>query len=239
MDVATVKSVPVLPELSVVLPCYNERLSIVEVVREAERAARGVARDVELVVVDDGSVDGSAEILRALEKEISSLKVVFHDVNRGYGSALRSGFDAVMKEHVFYTDSDGQFGFEQLEEAARLLEGYDVVIGYRAQRRDPWLRRLNGRLWTSLTNLCFGLQVRDVNCAFKLMPRALVRNAGLRSRGALIDAELLHEARRRDFSVAQIPVAHRQREEGAATGANLRVMLRAFTELVSVGLARR
>lgn len=220
-----------LESLSIVLPCYNEGLTIAGVARAAEKAGRTVAKQVEVIVVDDGSDDQSAEILSSLTAENPALRCVVHRENQGYGRALRSGFSAAHHRHIFYTDADGQFDFNDLPQAVSLLEEADIVVGYRAARQDPWRRRLNGRLWSLLTSRCFDLKVRDVNCAFKLFPAELFHRITLRSRGALIDAEILTKSRQLGFVIRELPVRHYPRRGGRATGADLRVIWRAFLEL--------
>ena len=134
---------------------------------------------------------------------------------------------------IFLTDGDGQFDLEELPAAARLLGEHDVVAGYRTHRQDGWWRRLWGRSWTALVNQAFGLQVRDANCAFKLVPRSLLLSSDLRSQGALISAELLFEAQRSELSVAECAVSHYPRQTGRQSGASPRVIATALAELVA------
>ncbi|UCH28337.1 MAG: glycosyltransferase family 2 protein [Myxococcales bacterium] len=217
--------------LSVVVPCFNEEGNIARVVRQAAQVGRGLASELEIIVVDDGSTDDTPHVLSGLRDRISELRIISHPRNRGYGAAVRSGLDRASMEHVFLTDGDGQFDLCELPRAARLLGKHDVVVGYRMNRRDGWWRRLWGRAWTALVNRLFSLGVRDANCAFKLVPRSLVRSSDLRSDGALISAELLLEARRFDLSVGECPVSHYPRPTGRQSGASIRVILTAFLEL--------
>ena len=217
--------------LSFVIPCFNEEGNIAGVIRQAAAVGRDLASDLEIVVVDDGSTDDTAVVLGALSAEIAELRVVTHLRNRGYGAAVRSGLDHVRMEQVFLTDGDGQFDLRELPRAAGLLAAHDVVAGYRIDRRDGLWRSLWGRIWTSLMNRALGLRVRDANCAFKLFPQSLIHGSELRSRGALISAELLFEARRRELSIGELPVSHLPRRSGAQTGASPRVVATAFVEL--------
>ncbi|MEM7437199.1 MAG: glycosyltransferase family 2 protein [Myxococcota bacterium] len=217
--------------LSVVVPCFNEEGNIADVVRSAAEVGRNVATRLEIVVVDDGSTDGTASLLADLQARVPELTTVHHSVNRGYGAAVRSGLRRAHHDYVFLTDGDGQFDLRELEPAIAMLASHDVVVGYRHRRSDgPW-RSLYGRAWTGLVNLALGLDVRDANCAFKLVPQGLLRTSELRSDGALISAELLAEARRADLRIAQCPVSHFPRVKGRQTGASLAVIGRAFLEL--------
>lgn len=220
-----------LPSLSVILPCHDEAENVVQVAREAVRVARAVARRIEVVVVDDGSGDDTAVRARALADELAEIRVVRNPVNRGYGGALRQGFDEARMDWVFYTDGDGQLDLEDLSALVALLGNHDMAVGYRERRNDPPWRIATGRAWTALTNAVLSLGVRDVNCAFKIFPRALLEGAELTSDGALIGAELLRLARRRGYSIAQMPVRHRPRRAGRQSGGDPRVMARAFLEL--------
>ncbi len=230
-------------ELSAVFPCFNEEQNVAQVVQQAHRVLSelrdsGALSLFEIVVVDDGSADKTVRVLRELAQEIPAVRWVRHATNRGYGSALITGFANARLPWVFYSDGDGQYELSELKNALAALGEADLVIGYRARRGDESaVRDVNGRAWTALTNRLLGLGVRDVDCAFKLMPRNLLRPA-LRSGGAMIDAELLARARSRGLQIAEIPVSHLPRTAGTSTGADPRVVARAFLEL-GVFLARR
>jgi len=219
--------------LSMVVPCFNEEGNIARVVAQATDVGRQLASELEIIVVDDGSTDGTAQVLETLQQTVPELKIVSHPRNRGYGAAVRSGLARAGMDTIFLTDGDGQFDLEELPAAARLLGEHDVVAGYRTHRQDGWWRRLWGRSWTALVNQAFGLQVRDANCAFKLVPRSLLLSSDLRSQGALISAELLFEAQRSELSVAECAVSHYPRQAGQQSGASPRVIATALAELVA------
>jgi len=223
--------------LSVVVPCFNEEGNVARVVDQAVDVGHRVASELEVIVVDDGSGDETRTILQRLARLVPELKVVEHPHNLGYGAAVRSGLDASSMDYVFLTDGDGQFDLEELTAAVGLLGDNDVVAGYRVDRGDGWWRRLWGRTWTAITNHVFGLEVRDVNCAFKLVPQTLLRTIELRSDGALISAELLAQARDANLRIVECPVSHYPRIHGTQTGASLRVILKALLELAA-SLAR-
>jgi glycosyltransferase involved in cell wall biosynthesis len=221
-----------------VLPCFNEEGNIVQVVLQAAEVGRRLASELEIIVVDDGSTDETAKVLARLQATVSELKIAAHPQNRGYGAAVRSGLDRARMDYVFLTDGDGQFDMDEIPVAVRLLSEHDLVAGYRTHRQDGWWRRLWGRTWTALVNQVFGLRVRDANCAFKLLPRSLLRSSDLRSEGALISAELLFEARRAALSVGECAVTHYPRRSGRQSGASPRVIATAFMELLAC-LSRR
>ncbi|TMD13097.1 MAG: glycosyltransferase family 2 protein [Chloroflexi bacterium] len=221
------------PRVSAVLPAFNEEGNLTTCVGRVVRALQANTSAHEVIVVDDGSRDGTAAILEGLERSTPTLRVLRHAANRGYGAALRSGFDAARYEWIFMMDADNQF---DPEEVARLLAEEaeaDIVAGYRRRRRDPLLRRLNALAFFTLVRLLFGRLVRDVNCAFKLIRRDLLRQLDLQSSGALINTELLVKARRFEARIVEVPVEHFPRESGRQTGANPRVVLRAFAELIA------
>jgi glycosyltransferase involved in cell wall biosynthesis len=224
--------------LSVVVPCFNEEGNIALVVAQAAEVGRRLASELEIIVVDDGSTDDTAQVLARLRETVPELKIVPHPENRGYGVAVRSGLERAAMDYIFLTDGDGQFDLEELPAAIQLLSEHDVVAGYRTHRQDGWWRRLWGRSWTALVNQVFGLRVRDANCAFKLVPQSLLLSSDLRSQGALISAEILFEAQRLELSVAECAVSHYPRQTGRQSGASLRVITTAFTELVA-SLPRR
>jgi len=220
--------------LSVVLPCHNEADNIGEVLSRLAGAGRRLPCPFEVVVVDDGSEDDTGRAaLQAGGRLKLQVRVVRHDVNRGYGAALASGFRNARGDWIFYTDGDGQFALTELPEALAMLQKCDAVIGYRRVRRDPPRRRLAGKLWTTLLNFALLLSLRDMDCAFKLFPVGIVRKP-LRSTGALISAELVCRMYGSGLRVRQIPVEHMPRRRGSPSGMRPDVILRALLELAAM-----
>jgi glycosyltransferase involved in cell wall biosynthesis len=208
--------------ISVFFPCYNEQDNVGPTVEKSLAVLKKLKADFEIVIVDDGSSDATGQIADEISSHNSRVKVVHHSTNLGYGAALRSGFKAASKELVFYTDGDGQFDINEMPPLLPLIEQYDIVSCYRLNRQDSYIRRINGWCWTKLVCLLFGMKIRDIDCAFKLYKRKIFDNIRLSSTGALIDTEILARAIRRGYSI---------RTAGTQTGANLRVILRAFKEL--------
>lgn len=216
--------------ISAVLPAFNESGVIVDVVRRTAAALErsGVER-YEVVVVDDGSTDRTGDLVRRLADELKGVRCVAHEHNRGYGAALRTGFEAASCDLVWLLDSDGQFDPADLHVLLDAWEPGTLVAGYRIARRDSALRRLYHWAFFRLVRVLLGPTVRDVNCAFKLFPR--VAGVGLTSDGAMISTELLARARDDGLRFVEVGVEHHPRVAGHATGADPRVVLRAFAEL--------
>jgi len=228
----------------VVLPCRNEEGNVARTIRESLALAPLCGR-LEVIVVDDGSTDGTRKLAEAIGDADPRVRVVHNPVNLGYGGAIRRGFEATTADWVFLTDGDGQFDLGQLAnflaEASQARKA--AAIGFRLKRAEGSRRALNAWLWGRLVGVVFGFRYRDVDCAFKLLPGGFARSPGGRawvSTGALISAEMLARARRAGLSVVELPVEHRPRVTGAAGGASPRVILRAFSELLSLaGTIRR
>ena len=226
--------------ISVVLPAYNEAAVIADTVHHVEEVLRGLAADFEIIVVDDGSHDSTPDVLAELQAADPTLhlRVVRHAHNAGYGAALASGFDASTRELIFFTDGDKQFDVRELGVfLSRMTPSVDMVIGFRAKRADPPLRRVNAWGWKQLVNFLFGYTARDVDCAFKLFRGRVWRQLRVHSRGATFSAELLIKARRAGFQILELPVHHYPRPAGQATGAHPRVIARAFRELFALRLS--
>jgi glycosyltransferase involved in cell wall biosynthesis len=225
---------PRLQSLTVFFPAYNERGNIGVLVTSALEVLPRIAGRFEVIIVDDGSTDGTAELADELAQAHAGLvRAIHHCPNRGYGAALKSGLDAAQNEWVFFTDGDGQFRLEELPEFVdQLKPGIDLLVGFRKKRSDPWYRSLNARLYKGMIRMLFGLRVRDLDCAFKLIHRRVLDSVKLKSNGALVSAELLIKASRRGFTIAQVGVNHYPRLSGQQTGAKLSVILRMFWELL-------
>ncbi len=226
--------------LTITFPCYNEEANVERVTRSAVEVGRRLADDLEVLIVNDGSRDRTGEIAERLAAEIPEVRVVHNSPNRGYGGALSRGFKEATKNWIFYTDGDGQFDLNELETILPLLETHDVVSCYRLDRKDSLLRKLNALAWSTLVNILFHIGLRDIDCAFKIYPKPFIDAIELHSRGALIDTEMLAKARNFGLKIAQAGVHHYPRVAGQQTGANLKVILRAFKELFKLrGQIRR
>ena len=225
------KDTPKTRSLSVVLPAHNEEEAIATTVNEVIETLSAWMLDFEIIVVDDGSQDDTGAILDTISAAYPCIKVIHHLENQGYGAALVSGFEASSRDLTFFMDSDGQFDIHDLARFLPLIAEYDAVLGYRIDRQDTWMRKVNAWGWKQLVGLVYGIHVRDVDCAFKLYPTSFFRENTLETRGAMINTEILYKFTRAGSTYTQVGVRHLPRHGGKATGAKLSVILRAFREL--------
>jgi len=222
------------PALSLIFPVFNEQENVGVVLDTALDLAPKLAADFEIVVVDDGSRDGSAGVIAERVAGDPRVRVLTHPANRGYGAALRSGLREARGELVFFSDADLQFDLRELEDLLQHAERFDVVAGYRSARRDPWGRRLLAAGWGLLVRVLFDLEIRDIDCAFKVFRRPVVEAMPIESLGAFVNTEILVRARSAGFRIHQIPVSHHPRQHGRQSGARARVILRALVELATL-----
>lgn len=223
-----------LPSISVVLPAFNEAENLAATVSGAADALDRLGADYEILVVDDGSTDETPKVCRELVARYDRLHVIRHPRNRGYGAALRSGFNSARCELIFLTDADGQFRFDHISEFLACLDKIDMVIGYRANRQDSWHRKLNSRIGNAIARALLGVRARDINCAYKLLRREALRHLPLSCDGAMISTELLALASRAGWRLEELPVTHFPRRFGQPTGARPRVILRTILEYFQI-----
>jgi len=217
--------------ISVILPCYNEEENIEKALEQAINNLDLLFSDWEIIVVDDGSHDGTGDIVNRVVSENARVSAVRHPRNQGYGGALRSGIQKARKELVFFCDSDLQFHLNEILLLLTWVEQYDIVIGYRRKRRDPFYRKLNAWGWNLLVRLLLGLKVRDIDCAFKLFRNEVFNVIRIDAVGAMVNTEILVQATRLGYKVREVPVTHFPRLNGRQTGARVQVIVKAFKEL--------
>jgi len=184
------------------------------VVRDCLRFAAAVCSSVEVVVVDDGSTDGTAAAAEQLCANDPRVALARHPRNLGYGAAIRTGIGRSSKDLVLITDADGQFDLGDLGRFIDAIASADCVVGYREKRIDPASRVLLGRLYGLLIRFLFRLGARDPECAFKLFRREALQRISLRSDHGGINVELLLGAQRSGLRILQLPVSHRARAAG-------------------------
>ena len=220
-----------LPSLSVFFPAYNEEANIVETIEKAFKIIPSFAEQFEIIAVNDGSNDKTAQYLSELSGKYPNLKVITHPKNRGYGAALKSGFLNTKYEYVFFTDSDGQFKLEELENFIPLIQDCDIVAGFRIKRNDPWHRIINAKAYNLLVRMLFGLKINDIDCAFKLIRKKVLDLITLKSESQFVSAEFLIKSKKKGFIIKQLGANHYPREKGTPTGNNPLVIVRSFAEL--------
>jgi glycosyltransferase involved in cell wall biosynthesis len=220
-----------LSSLSVVIPAYNEEENVAKAVTAVSSVLQRLNLDSEIILVNDGSRDRTGEVAKSLIGQIPNLKVVEHFPNRGYGGALKAGYAAASKELIAFVPADNQFDFGEITKYLEKIDQAPIVTGYRYDRKDNLIRKFNGFGWNSTVTILFGYLCRDIDCGFKLFRRALLDHVHIESNGAMIDTEFLAGARARGFRIAEIPVKHLPRTAGHPTGANLKVIVRAFRDL--------
>lgn len=223
-----------LSSISIVLPCCNEAENVAQAVVEAATAGERFAYSFEVIVVDDGSTDETLKIARRLADENPAVNVVSHPQNRGYGAAVRSGIDAATSDYVFLTDGDLQFDLGQIGALLPYVGESDLIVGYRINRQDNIVRRVNARAWNMLIRRLLKIPVKDVDCAFKLIDRDLLQRLELVSDGAMISAELVAKSLQLDARLSEVGVHHRPRPAGEPSGNNPRVVRQAFRELIAL-----
>jgi len=218
--------------LSVVIPAYNEEANVAEAIRKVSKVAQMLERDYEIIVVNDGSRDRTGDVVRELLPSVPNLRLVEHFPNRGYGGSLRAGFSAATKDLIAFTPSDNQFDFSEIRLLLeKLTPGVALVSGRRVDRKDNVIRKINGFGWNLVVQVLFGPLIRDIDCGFKVFRREVLERIHIESNGAMIDTEMLAGLRARGYKLAEVPVTHLPRLAGAPTGANLKVIVRAFRDL--------
>jgi glycosyltransferase involved in cell wall biosynthesis len=220
-----------LSSLSVFVPVYNEEANIPLVIQDALEYCNKVTDQFELIIVNDGSSDHTVKIVESYSRQYPQIRLVSHSRNRGYGAAIKTGFKSARYDWIFFTDSDRQFRFDELPHFVTFTERADYVVGYRRRRRDPLLRLILAQGFLRIWNYClFGLTIRDVDCAYKLIPRALIENVKLSTESAITVTELIYRLNKAGYTYVQVPVTHYSRPYGHQTGSKPKVILKALKE---------
>jgi glycosyltransferase involved in cell wall biosynthesis len=218
-------------KISAFFPAYNEALNVGELAQKTSAVLAKICEDYEVIVVNDGSKDNTVEVVNEVIKKDPKVRLITHEKNKGYGGAVKTGLYAAKFEWVFFTDGDGQFDVGEIPLLVTLSKTCDLAVGYRLKRADPMIRKLNAFMWGSLVKLLLKFRVRDVDCAFKLIKKEVIDRAKLESEGALISTELLAKAAKMGYKIGETGVHHYPRKAGTQTGADIKVILKAFVEL--------
>lgn len=223
-------------ELSVFFPCYNEEKNIKTTVSKAISILKNIAKKWEIILINDGSKDNTAKVLEEIKsnnpKEIS---IITHNPNRGYGAALKSGLYNSQYQWIAFTDSDGQFDFGEITKFINKQKetNSDIVIGFYLSRQVSKATIITSKIWEIIVFILFGLKVTDIDCGFKLINKKVVETIPKleAERGAFISSEFLIKAKKAGFKISELGVHHYPRTEGKATGRNIKVIIKSFTDL--------
>lgn len=222
-------------EISIFFPTYNEEDIIESVVLKAVKVLKKIASKWEVIIVNDGSKDGTLKVSHKLVSKDKRIRIINHKVNRGYGAAFKSGFYNAKYEWIAFTDSDGQFDFSEINRFINRQKetDADLVIGYYKKRRVSFAKIITSRIWEFLVNFLFGLHVHDIDCGFKLVSKEVINTIPIleSERGAFISSEFLIKAKKSGFKIVEIPVTHLPRKTGSGTGRDLRVIINSFVDL--------
>jgi glycosyltransferase involved in cell wall biosynthesis len=218
--------------ISAFFPAYNDAGSIAKIIHMMARLLPKVTDDYEIVVVDDGSVDGTGDLLRSLALEYPFLKVIYHGVNRGYGAALITGFANCSKDLIFYTDGDGQYDVEELLLLLENLgENTDIVNGYKISRSDSKVRIIAGEIYRHLMRFLFGLHIKDVDCDFRLFRHRLLEHVQLSCDSGVICVEMMKKFQENGCRMVEVPIHHYQRGCGKSQFFRFRHLRKLFIQL--------
>ncbi|MFN8383782.1 MAG: glycosyltransferase family 2 protein [Anaerolineales bacterium] len=203
--------------ISAVFPAYNDGGTIASMVAAATIALPQVSNEIEIIVVNDGSIDYTSTVLEEISTRYPELRVISHSSNQGYGAALRTGFSAASKDWIFYTDGDAQYNPLELSKLVdELRDGVDVVNGYKLSRNDSWARIIIGRAYHHFVRLLFGIHIRDVDCDFRLIPRRVIEEIELKSNSGAICLEMVKKIQDAGYVFAETPVNHYSRKYGVS-----------------------
>lgn len=230
---------PVIKELSVFFPAYNEEKNLESTVSKAVKVLEDITGKWEIIIVNDGSKDKTEKVAHDIQRKYpKNVSIITHNPNRGYGAALKSGFYNSKFEWIAFTDSDGQFDFSEISRliTKQIESNADLVIGYYLGRKVPFYRKFGSTLWQLAVFTLFGLKVRDIDCGFKLIRKNVIETIPkLESeRGPFISSEFLIHAKKAGFKIVEIGVNHYPRTAGEATGAKLSVVLAGFKDLFTL-----
>jgi len=221
--------------LTAFFPAYNDQYTIEGIVRTVANEIRKVTDDFEVLVVDDGSKDGTSAILHRLKGELPFLRVIHHERNLGYGAALITGFRNAKKDVIFYTDGDGQYDVREIHNLlVRLTPNIDLVNGYKVQRADAWYRIWIGSVYRQAMRWIFRLSIRDVDCDYRLFRRRILETVELESRSGVICVEFAKKVEYAGFRMAEVPVSHFPREHGSSEFFRLRHLFHTFRGLLKI-----
>ncbi len=218
--------------VSAFFPAHNEKDNIDPLTEKTVAVLSEWVDDFEVLIVNDGSNDGTREVADQLAERFPQVRAIHHDVNRGYGGAVKTGIASCTKDWIFFTDGDGQFDVNEIVLLFERTGDADAVVGYRLDRKDPFHRKVFAFCWGLLISILFGFRVRDLDCAFKLFKRELIDGVTFKAEGAVITVELFSIMTKKNARIEQVGVHHYPRTTGEQSGGSIKVIARAFKELL-------
>lgn len=222
-------------DISIVLPCFNEEANIAASVEDVLQWIQHEKLMGEVIVVNDGSRDGSMRVLEGLQTKYPNVKVVSHESNQGYGIAIRTGCDSATGDIIAFMDSDGQFHAQDMSLLLPHMKDYQFVTGRRRRRADPLMRKVFGKLLAAMNWLVLGLWVRDINCGMKMFRKSIWPSIRpIHGVEKLFNTEIFLHLKQQHIDWYQVSVPHYPRTAGTPTGGSARVIIRMFQELMAL-----
>lgn len=227
-------------ELSVFFPAYNEEQNILKTVSEANQILKSLnLKNYEIIIINDGSTDATEEVVEEVVEKVSEeenrVKLVNHSKNLGYGHALKSGFENSKYPWVFFADSDGQFNFSEITKFLEKSDEADLIVGYRLNRADSFLRKIYTLGWSLLARILLGLDLKDYSCGFKLIKKSVYGAVQpLEAEEKVTQIEMLVKAKKKGFKFLEIGVNHYPRKFGTPTGAKIKVVIRSIIDITKL-----
>jgi glycosyltransferase involved in cell wall biosynthesis len=225
------------PALSIFLPAYNEELIIAKTLGDVLQHAPKISSKYEIIVVNDGSTDKTAAIVKKIAKTHPEIRLINHSTNLGYGAAIKTGLYSARYPWICYMDADGQFQFQEIKKFLPLVKSADLIIGYRLKRSDSFYRRFMAKILRFVDWLLFGIVFKDIDCGFKLFKKKVVDQIEpLITQSAITETEFIIKAKRAGFKIEEVGVRHHGRRLGQQTGGNLSTIIKASLEGVKLWL---
>ena len=219
-------------DISAFFPAYNDEGTIKLMVERLHKVLKKVAKDYEIIIIDDCSPDKSGEIADEIAKKDKKVIVIHHKKNRGYGGALKSGFNTARKELIFYTDGDAQYDVAELEKLIPFIDKFGMVNGYKMNRADGLGRTIIGKLYNFfIGSLLFSLKVKDMDCDFRLMKKEIFNKIKLESDNGSICLELVKKVQNAGYIIENVPVHHYPRIHGKSQFFKLSKILKSISGL--------
>jgi len=220
------------PELSIVIPAYNEEENIGKAIREAVKVGKRYFKRFEVIVVDDASSDNTPDIVKRLTKKNSEVFLISHKTNRGKAAALNTGFKSAKGEYLFYTDADNQYNIDDIKGLKKLIDKADIVSGFRINKAISPFRKFASDIYNLIARVFLGIKARDIECAFKLFKKEKLKQIKIESSNFMVETEILAKATKLGFKIVDFPVKHYPRTGGETSVNPLKETLRTIKGLL-------